>query len=156
MIWKDVIYTLHFRRLAPSVSFREVQALVKPLEHSKEHNLLHVHSLLSCFPDVHHQHHQDQVQPPGQACALSGHALFGLPHRPQPGLRVPKPLLGRGGWIYTGIGYRSVSGEDSGKFREVWEWGLEMIILRWPLVATYFRIITVIYGFILKLTQTSN
>lgn len=67
---------------------------------------------LSSFSDVHHQHHQDQVKPPGQARALSGHAVFGLPHRPQPGLRVPKPLLGRGGWIHTGISCGSVSGEE--------------------------------------------
>lgn len=71
--------------------------------------------LLSSCPDVHHQHHQDQVQPPGQAGALSGHALLGLPHRPQPSLRVPKPLFGRRGRIYTGIGHCSISGEDDGR-----------------------------------------
>lgn len=75
---------------------------------------LHVLCLLSSSADVHHQHHQDQVQPSGQACALSGHALFGLPHRPQPCLRVPKPLLGRGGRVYTGISGGPVSGEDDG------------------------------------------
>lgn len=37
-------------------------------------------------PDVHHQHHQDQVQPPGQARPLPGNPVFSLPHRPQPGL----------------------------------------------------------------------
>lgn len=76
--------------------------------------MLTVNCLLSSSADVHHQHHQDQVQPSGQACALSGHALFGLPHRPQPCLRVPKPLLGRGGRVYTGIGGGPVSGEDDG------------------------------------------
>lgn len=39
-----------------------------------------------CVPDVHHQHHQDQVQPPGQARPLPGNSVFSLPHRPQPGL----------------------------------------------------------------------
>lgn len=65
-----------------------------------------------CPPDVHHQHHQDQVQPPGQARALPGHAVLSLPHRPQPGLRIPEPLLGRGGWIHPGISCGSVSGEE--------------------------------------------
>lgn len=79
---------------------------------------------LDSFPDVHHQHHQDQVQPPGQARAVPGHALFGLPHRPQPSLRVPKSLFGRGGRIHTGIRRCPVSGEGE-KFGEEWEWGLE-------------------------------
>lgn len=67
---------------------RGTGALFKPLGHSKENIYIFSCSksnfscLLSSFLDVHHQHHQDQVQSPGQACALSGHTLFGLPHRP--------------------------------------------------------------------------
>lgn len=54
-------------------------------------------------PDVHHQHHQDQVEPTGQARPLPGHALLRLPHRTEPGLRVPEPLLRRGGRLHPGL-----------------------------------------------------
>lgn len=54
-------------------------------------------------PDVRHQHHQDQVQPPGQARPLSGDALLSVPRRPQPGLGVPEPLLRRGGRVHPGL-----------------------------------------------------
>ncbi|XP_057177893.1 uncharacterized protein LOC130546564 [Triplophysa rosa] len=65
------------------------------------------------FIDVHHEHHQDEKQSPGQACALSGDPVCCIPYWPEQGVRISQPLLRCGCWFHI----RKLCSSFSGNLR---------------------------------------
>ena len=68
-------------------------------------------SVWAPLSDVHHQYDKDKKQPPGQTSPLPGYPVRGVPHRPEPCLRVPEPLLRRHHRIHSGKFSGSVFGK---------------------------------------------
>lgn len=69
--------------------------------------------LLSSSTDVRDVHGAGQGHAPGQASALAGTGVSGLPHRPQPSGRVPQPLVGRHRRLHHRLGHRHLPGEST-------------------------------------------